>query len=107
MDRQAVAEIVEEDADEVWPPPWEPVVDWKPHIHQDPDILVGKPVVRGTRLSAEFLLELYAVGWSEDQVLESYPHLTKDALRAVFAFAAQCVRERYPVIWPEWAERRD
>lgn len=85
--------------EEDWPA-WEPLVDWTPYIHQDPDILVGKPVVRGTRLSAEFLLELYAAGWSEEQVLAEYSWLTRDALRAVLAFAAQCVRERYPVVWP-------
>ena len=41
----------------------------------------------------EFLLGLFAVGWTEQQVLESYPTLTLEALRAVFAFAAECMRE--------------
>jgi uncharacterized protein (DUF433 family) len=79
---------------------WEPIVDWSKYIHQDPQILVGKPVVRGTRLSAEFLLEFFATGGTEEQALATYPWLTRDALRAVFAFAAQCVRERYPVVFP-------
>jgi uncharacterized protein (DUF433 family) len=55
------------------------------HIHSDPAILCGKPVVRGTRLSVEFLLELVALGWSERQILDSYPHLTPDGLRAALA----------------------
>jgi uncharacterized protein (DUF433 family) len=61
--------------------------------YQDPEILVGKPVVKGTRLSVDFLLRLFAVGWTEKQVLENYPTLTSDALRAVFAFAAECMGE--------------
>jgi uncharacterized protein (DUF433 family) len=68
-------------------------MDWREHIHSDPEILAGKPVVKGTRLSVDFLLELFANGWSEDQVLESYPNLTRDSLRAVFAFAAESTRD--------------
>ncbi|MCL1468431.1 DUF433 domain-containing protein [Argonema galeatum] len=58
-------------------------MDWGEYIHSDPKILVGKPVVKGTRLSIEFLLGLFAVGWTEQQVLENYPSLTPEALRAV------------------------
>ena len=68
-------------------------MDWREHIHSDPEILSGKPVVKGTRLSFHFLLELFANGWSEEQVLESYPNLTRDSLRAVFAFAAESTRD--------------
>ena len=68
-------------------------MDWREHIHADPDILLGKPVVKGTRLAVDFILRLFAVGWTEQQVLENYPTLTPEALRAVFAFAAECMRE--------------
>lgn len=68
--------------------------DWKNYIHSDPSVLVGKPVVRGTRMSVEFILNLYAVGWSEQQILESYPTLTPKALRAVFAFSAECLHDQ-------------
>jgi uncharacterized protein (DUF433 family) len=68
-------------------------IDWRKHIHSDPEILLGKPVVKGTRLSVDFILRLFAAGWTEQQVLENYPTLTPDALRAVFAFAAECMRE--------------
>lgn len=70
----------------------ESTVDWRRHIHSDPEILVGKPVVKGTRLAVEFILRLYAAGWTEQQVLASYPTLTPEVLRAVFAFAADCAR---------------
>ncbi len=68
------------------------VMDWRDHIRSDPEILSGKPVVRGTRLSVEFLLGLFANGWSEEQVIEGYPNLTRESLRAVFAFAAESAR---------------
>ncbi len=68
-------------------------MDWRQYIHSDPEILLGKPVVKGTRLSVEFILGLFASGWTEQQVLENYPTLTQEALRAVFAFAAECMRE--------------
>jgi len=66
-------------------------------IVQDPAILGGKPTVRGTRLSVEFLLGLFADGWTHEQVLESYPSLTPEALRAVFAHAAEVLAKEPPV----------
>lgn len=68
-------------------------MDWQDYVHADPKVLVGKPVVKGTRLSVEFILELFAAGWTEEQVLDNYPSLTPEGLRAVFAFAAERVRE--------------
>ena len=74
-------------------------MNWRDFIHSDPDVTAGKPVVRGTRLSVDFLLSLFAAGWTQDQLLENYPQLSPDALRAVFAFAAEMVHEGdfYPV----------
>lgn len=68
-------------------------MNWHEQIHSDPEILAGRPVVRGTRLAVDFLLGLFAAGWSHQQVLESYPALTPDALRAVFAFAAEAMHD--------------
>jgi len=48
----------------------EPAIAWAQYIHEDPNVLLGKPVVKGTRLSVEFILDLYAAGWTEQQVLE-------------------------------------
>ncbi len=59
---------------------------WQNFIHSDPNILVGKPVIRGTRISVEFLLGLYKAGCTEEQILESNPHLTKESLKAVGIF---------------------
>lgn len=68
-------------------------MDWRGFIHSDPEILAGKPIVRGTRLSVDFLLGLFAAGWTPEQVLDSYPTLTRGALQAVFAFAAEAMQE--------------
>ncbi|MFW5967674.1 MAG: DUF433 domain-containing protein [Persicimonas sp.] len=68
-------------------------MEWRNHIHSDPEVLVGKPVVRGTRLSVDFILRLLAEGWSESELLENYPSLDDESLRAVFAYAAECMRD--------------
>lgn len=70
---------------------------WQAYIHTDPNILVGKPVVKGTRLSVDFILRLFANGWTVEQVLESYPQLTPMALQAIFAFAAESFKSRDPL----------
>lgn len=63
-------------------------MNWQDYIHSNHQVLLGKPTVKGTRISVEFLLGLFAVGWTEEQILENYPTLTQEALRAVFAFTA-------------------
>ncbi|OAI53600.1 antitoxin [Planctomycetaceae bacterium SCGC AG-212-F19] len=57
----------------------------------DPDILVGKPVVKGTRLSVELLLGLLAQGWSESEILRNYPGLQREDLLACWAYAAEAL----------------
>jgi len=68
-------------------------MDWREHIHSNAEVLLGKPVVKGTRLSVEFILDLFAAGWSEQQIVENYPTPTSEDLRAIFAFAAECMKE--------------
>ncbi len=70
-------------------------IDWVNFIHSDRQILLGKPVVKGTRLSVEFILGLYAEGWTEEQILQNYPTLTKESLLAVFAYSRECMREEF------------
>jgi uncharacterized protein (DUF433 family) len=67
---------------------------WRPRISVDPNVVFGKPTVTGTRLAVEFILGLFAAGWSAEMVLESYPGLTRDDLRAVFAYAQSLAQER-------------
>jgi len=62
-------------------------MNWKEHITADPAVLVGKPVVKGTRLSVEFILELIAEGWSEADMLRNYPGLTREQILACVAYS--------------------
>ena len=73
-------------------------MDYTQRIHTDPGILGGKPVIRGTRISVELILEQLAAGWSVGDVLESYPHLTGDDIQAVFALAYELVSEERYII---------
>lgn len=63
------------------------------HITLDPRIMVGKPVVRGTRLTVEYLLGLFAQGATQSEVLEEYDGLTAEDLQACFLFAAKSLSE--------------
>jgi uncharacterized protein (DUF433 family) len=65
-------------------------------ITADPKILGGKPIVQGTRMSVEFILELLASDVPEEEILEDYPHLTRDDIHACLRYAARsCKNEIY------------
>ncbi len=68
-------------------------MNWQDHIHSDPAILAGKPLIKGTRLSVEFLLGLLAEGWTEQRILNNYPQLSAKSLQALFAFTMECMRD--------------
>jgi uncharacterized protein (DUF433 family) len=63
-----------------------------PRIALDPAILVGKPVIRGTRLAVEFIIGLMADGWTEADILQGYPGITHDDLLACLAYARDTLR---------------
>ncbi len=67
--------------------------DWSDFIVFDPDLLGGKPTLKGTRLSVEFVLELLAARWNADAIRENYPNLTDERIRAVLAYAAETFRD--------------
>ena len=73
-------------------------MDWRERIVVDPSILVGKPVVRGTRISVEFVIDLLARGWSIEQVLQEYDHLRPEDVRACLSYARDVLAEErvYP-----------
>ncbi len=66
---------------------------WREVIVSDPAVLGGKPVINGTRLSVEFVLDLLAGGWDAASIEENYPNLTPERVRAVLAYAAETFRE--------------
>jgi uncharacterized protein (DUF433 family) len=74
-------------------------MDWRGRIVVDPKILTGKPVIKGTRLAVEFILELLAEGWSHEQIAHNYPALTVEDILAALHYAADVLkRERvYPL----------
>ncbi len=61
-------------------------------IVTNPKILGGKPIIRGTRLSVEFILELLASGMTKSEILEDYPHITEEDIYAVLQYAAHALK---------------
>ncbi len=57
-------------------------MNWRDRITVAPKVLVGKPVIKGTRNAVELLMELLAEGWTHEQVLKNYPNLTSDDIQA-------------------------
>jgi len=74
-------------------------MDWQQRIVIDPSILVGKPVVKGTRLAVEFIVDLLAQGWSQEQILANYPGLTSEDVHACLSYASAALRDEkvYPL----------
>jgi len=68
-------------------------------IRSEPSIMMGKPVVVGTRITVELILEKLAAGESIEQLLEAHPRLTKEAIQSALSFAAQALRADvlYPI----------
>ncbi len=73
---------------------------WQERIVLDPAVLTGKPIVKGTRLTVEFLLDLMAEDWTEADILRNYPGLTHDDLRACLAYASERLKAEkvYPLV---------
>jgi uncharacterized protein (DUF433 family) len=72
---------------------------WPERIVVDPEILAGKPVIRGTRLAVEFILELLAAGQPESEILANYPGLVREDILACLSYASYLAHEykAYPI----------
>jgi len=68
-------------------------MNWQNHIVSDKDVLLGKPTIKGTRISVEHVISLFAQGWNEQEILENYPRLTKESLHAVFTYNQKCIHD--------------
>lgn len=68
------------------------MVDWEQRIEINPTVLVGKPVVRGTRLAVEFIIDLLAQGWPESEILRNYPGLTAQDIQACLSYASATLK---------------
>ena len=69
------------------------MADWKERVVVDPEILVGKPIIKGTRISVELLLERLSDGWSMEDILAAYPRITREDVLAALAFVAELYKE--------------
>jgi len=67
-------------------------------IVSDPGVMMGKPVIKGTRITVELLLEKLAAGETIEQILEAYPHLTREGIQAALSFAVETLRS--DVVYP-------
>jgi uncharacterized protein (DUF433 family) len=67
-------------------------MDWQERIIVDPKILVGKPVIKGTRLAVEFIVELLSQGWTEGEILRNYPGLTHEDVTACLKYATSLLK---------------
>jgi uncharacterized protein (DUF433 family) len=76
-------------------------MDWRDHIIADPEILGGKPTLKRTRLSVDFVLDLLAAGWDMTALRLHYPNLTEERIRAVHAYVADILKnERFYLLPP-------
>jgi uncharacterized protein (DUF433 family) len=62
------------------------------HVVADPDVMMGKPVIRGTRITVELILERLAAGETVEQIIEAHPRLSREAVSAALAFAAESMK---------------
>ena len=69
-------------------------VKWQDYITADPAIMVGKPIIKGTRITVELIVDKLGYGETMDEILEDYPHLTREAIYACLRFAAHTVHSK-------------
>lgn len=75
-------------------------MDWQERITIDPDVLVGKPVVKGTRISVELVLDMLGRGWTDQQIIGQYDHLTAEDIRACQAYASDLLKSERVYLLP-------
>jgi uncharacterized protein (DUF433 family) len=73
---------------------------WQDRIVLDPEILAGKPIIKGTRLAVDFILDLLAQGWTEPEILRNYPGLKHEDILACLAYASASLKAEkvYPLL---------
>ena len=74
-------------------------MNWQKRIVINTGILVGKPIIKGTRISVEFVIGLLGQGWTAEQVLEEYDHLKLEDIQACLSYASEVLRNEkiYPI----------
>ncbi len=74
-------------------------MDWQERVVLNPEVLAGKPVIRGTRLAVTFIIDLLAQGWTEREILDNYPGISREDINACLAYASEVLNAQkvYPV----------
>jgi uncharacterized protein (DUF433 family) len=67
--------------------------DWRERITVGPKVLSGKPIIKGTRIAVEFILELLANSWTVEDILKNYPQLKREDVAAALKYAAEILKE--------------
>ncbi len=75
-------------------------MNWQDRIVIDPNVLVGKPVIKGTRISVEFTVDLLGRGWTVEQILKEYDHLTRKDIQACLAYASEVLKSERVYLVP-------
>jgi uncharacterized protein (DUF433 family) len=75
-------------------------MDWHDRIVVDPGVLVGKPVIRGTRIAVEFVVDLLGRGWTAEQILKEYDPLSKEDIQACLAYASEMLKSERVYLLP-------
>lgn len=75
-------------------------MDWQSRITLDTDILVGKPVIKGTRLAVELIVDLLAQGWSNDEILRNYPGIALEDIQACLSYASAVLKSEKVYVIP-------
>ena len=65
---------------------------WQERIELNPKVLIGKPIIKGTRLEVVFILELLAQGWTVDKILKNYPQLRKEDIMAALEYSVNVLK---------------
>jgi len=75
-------------------------MNWTERITIDPKVLVGKPIIKGTRISVEFVVDLLGRGWTVEQILKEYDHLTPADIQACLAYAGDVLKSERVYVLP-------
>ena len=75
-------------------------MNWEERITVNPQVLVGKPVIKGTRIAVEFVIDLLGRGWTIEQILREYDHLTAEDIQACLAYAGDMLKSERVYLTP-------
>jgi len=75
-------------------------MNWNERIIVDSNVLSGKPIIKGTRIAVEFVVDLLGRGWTEKEILNEYDHLTREDIQACLAYSAEILKSERVYVLP-------